>query len=127
MAHLTIEDDFKRNDLTCSIEKTKGWVLSGSPQSMLCAVGRSMWWTNLKQVSGANSFMFPIRGDLVLYLNSLTLKLFKLGKDTMHGSSANRFVKPDREYKTFSKIGLFVFKIFACGTNLIPFAPSRIT
>ncbi|KAL9378021.1 hypothetical protein Peur_029356 [Populus x canadensis] len=38
IAHSTLEDDFKRNDLSCGTEKTKGWVLSGSPQSMLCAV-----------------------------------------------------------------------------------------
>ncbi|KAG6759862.1 hypothetical protein POTOM_036355 [Populus tomentosa] len=54
MAHSTLEDDFKRNDLPCSTEKTKallplflgflpdlqGWVLSGSSQSTLCAVER---------------------------------------------------------------------------------------
>uniref|UniRef100_A0A6N2MRC7 Uncharacterized protein n=1 Tax=Salix viminalis TaxID=40686 RepID=A0A6N2MRC7_SALVM len=39
MSHFTLEDDFKRNDLPCGTEKTKGWVLSGSPQSTLCAVG----------------------------------------------------------------------------------------
>ncbi|KAL3569652.1 hypothetical protein D5086_029542 [Populus alba] len=39
MAHSTLEDDSKRNDLPCGTEKTKGWVLSGSPQSTLCAVG----------------------------------------------------------------------------------------
>ncbi|KAL9374250.1 hypothetical protein Peur_033870 [Populus x canadensis] len=39
MAHSTLENDFKKNDLPCGTEKTKGWVLSGSPQSTLCAVG----------------------------------------------------------------------------------------
>nr|XP_034913944.1 uncharacterized protein LOC118048395 isoform X1 [Populus alba] len=39
MAHSTLEDDFKRNDLAFGTEKSKGWVLSGSPQSTLCAVG----------------------------------------------------------------------------------------
>ncbi|KAF9665134.1 hypothetical protein SADUNF_Sadunf16G0090500 [Salix dunnii] len=39
MSHFTLEDDLKRNDLPCGTEKTKGWVLSGSPQSTLCAVG----------------------------------------------------------------------------------------
>ncbi|KAJ6914260.1 hypothetical protein NC651_016502 [Populus alba x Populus x berolinensis] len=39
MAHSALEDDFKRNGLPCSIEKTKGWVLSGSSPSTLCAVG----------------------------------------------------------------------------------------
>ncbi|CAK7333625.1 unnamed protein product [Dovyalis caffra] len=39
MAHSTLEDDFKSNDLSFGTEKTKGWVVSGSPQSTLCAVG----------------------------------------------------------------------------------------
>ncbi|XP_011019198.1 PREDICTED: uncharacterized protein LOC105121999 isoform X3 [Populus euphratica] len=39
MAHSTLEDDFKRNDLPFGTEKSKGWVVSGSPQSTLCAVG----------------------------------------------------------------------------------------
>ncbi|KAF9679979.1 hypothetical protein SADUNF_Sadunf06G0072300 [Salix dunnii] len=38
MARSTLEDDFKRNDLTLGTEKSKGWVVSGSPQSTLCAV-----------------------------------------------------------------------------------------
>ncbi|KAH8506054.1 hypothetical protein H0E87_013043 [Populus deltoides] len=39
MVHSTLEDGFKRNDLTFGTEKSKGWVVSGSPQSTLCAVG----------------------------------------------------------------------------------------
>ncbi|KAG6772690.1 hypothetical protein POTOM_024109 [Populus tomentosa] len=48
MAHSTLEDDFKRNDLPCSTKKTKvlgflpdlqGWILFGSSPSTLCAVG----------------------------------------------------------------------------------------
>ncbi|KAJ6407810.1 hypothetical protein OIU84_011167 [Salix udensis] len=38
IAHSTLEDDFKTNDLPFGTEKSKGWVVSGSPQSTLCAL-----------------------------------------------------------------------------------------
>ncbi|OMO97344.1 hypothetical protein COLO4_14683 [Corchorus olitorius] len=39
MAHSTLEDGFRRNDRGFASEKSKGWVLSGSPQSTLCGLG----------------------------------------------------------------------------------------
>ncbi|TYI11125.1 hypothetical protein ES332_A09G189700v1 [Gossypium tomentosum] len=38
MAHCTLEDDSRRNDRSFAAENTKGWVLSSSPQSTLCAL-----------------------------------------------------------------------------------------
>ncbi|KAJ6362945.1 hypothetical protein OIU78_003187 [Salix suchowensis] len=38
IAHSTLEEDFKTNDLPFGTEKSKGWVVSGSPQSTLCAL-----------------------------------------------------------------------------------------
>ncbi|XWS43793.1 hypothetical protein CRYUN_Cryun16bG0134500 [Craigia yunnanensis] len=38
MAHSTLEDDFRRNDRAFASENSKGWVLSSSPQSTLCAL-----------------------------------------------------------------------------------------
>ncbi|KAJ9185285.1 hypothetical protein P3X46_004938 [Hevea brasiliensis] len=39
MARSTLEDDFRGNDVTFGNEKTKAWVVSGSPQSTLCGLG----------------------------------------------------------------------------------------
>ncbi|XP_021289286.1 uncharacterized protein LOC110420335 [Herrania umbratica] len=39
MAHSTLEDDPRRNDRVFASENSKGWVLSRSPQSTLCAIG----------------------------------------------------------------------------------------
>ncbi|XP_022767626.1 uncharacterized protein LOC111311991 [Durio zibethinus] len=38
MAHSTLEEDFRRNDRAFASENPKGWVLSSSPQSTLCAL-----------------------------------------------------------------------------------------
>ncbi|XP_022746316.1 uncharacterized protein LOC111296331 isoform X2 [Durio zibethinus] len=38
MAHSTLEDDFGRNDSSFAFENSKGWALSISPQSTLCAL-----------------------------------------------------------------------------------------
>ncbi|KAI5591016.1 hypothetical protein BDE02_04G050300 [Populus trichocarpa] len=59
-------------------------------------LGHGMWWSSWKHLNGANSFIFPIKGAFMHYLNSMTLQLFKLGKYTLHGRKENCFVKPDR-------------------------------
>ncbi|XVF08191.1 hypothetical protein REPUB_Repub06bG0204900 [Reevesia pubescens] len=41
MAHSTLEDDFRRMDQAFTSENSKGWVLSSSPQSTLCALKSS--------------------------------------------------------------------------------------
>eukprot|EP00258_Populus_trichocarpa_P031823 XP_024447842.1 uncharacterized protein LOC18110616 [Populus trichocarpa] len=65
MAHSTLEDDFKRNDLPCGTEKTKGWVLSGSPQSMLCTVGRRCGCRQGSSRGSPNGSSSPATWDLL--------------------------------------------------------------
>ncbi|KAJ6738293.1 PROTEIN MALE DISCOVERER 2 [Salix koriyanagi] len=59
-------------------------------------LGHGMWWSSWKHLNGENSFIFPIKEAFVHYLNSLTLKMFKLQKVALHGRRENCFVKPDR-------------------------------
>ncbi|KAJ8899733.1 hypothetical protein K2173_019432 [Erythroxylum novogranatense] len=39
MVHSTLDDDFARRERCFATEHSKGWVVSGSPQSTLCAAG----------------------------------------------------------------------------------------
>lgn len=65
MAHSTLEDDFKRNDLPCGTEKTTGWVLSGSPQSTLCAVGSRCGCRQVSSRGSPNGSSPPATWDLL--------------------------------------------------------------
>ncbi|KAI8000108.1 Protein MALE DISCOVERER 2 [Camellia lanceoleosa] len=49
--------------------------------------GHCMWQSSLKQLKKADSFMIPIKGTLLRYLN--VLPLFKSGKDSLHNPAYN--------------------------------------
>ncbi|KAJ6893676.1 protein MALE DISCOVERER 2 isoform X1 [Populus alba x Populus x berolinensis] len=94
----SIPPEIRRLDLLYELQ-FDGNLASGSTTGVSCVnrkLGHGTWWSSLNQLNGANSFIFPIKGAFMHYLNSFMLQPFKLGKDALHGIGENCFNEPDR-------------------------------